>query len=169
MEEKELPQCLTDNRGHKRNVLCRFPFTIKGDNGIEYNECQMDVNKFPTTNNRKCKQFIKENPDFDWKSVAFVQIWYNKNKLKTHCYSKHLVEEHGWCGVCEDDAKPGQPGFCNHTSFTEEGNAFLDNDEVLTIGNNARSWGYCSPECADILGRDPDYGEDLLDVKTLKE
>lgn len=161
-EEKELKQCTTDNRGPERNVLCRFPFKFKEYPERELNECQKDLIGWPTEHNRKCRQFMKENPDFDWKSVAFIQIWYNRNKVKTNCYSKHLVEENGWCGVCKDDAKPGQSGFCEKDV---EANIYSDKEEEITIATTSRNWGYCKPECEDITSN----AESFLKERTLKE
>ena len=64
--------CMTDNKGPARNVRCKKTFTYK--QRMYRDKCVK--NGSPTDKNKKCKQFRKFVPDFDWEGTAYVEIRY---------------------------------------------------------------------------------------------
>jgi len=152
--EKERDNCVVDNRGPARNQKCRFPYKFE-NNDVEINECFKDA--FPSNKNSKCQQFHKFHKNsFDFGNSSYVKIWYNRKAAKTFCYSPDGAKENGWCGVCLDQAEPGEEGYCPDGM---EGNEATNNrgedeevedeemDNEVTIAKPGKNWGYCSPEC----------------------
>jgi len=113
------------------------------------NECQKMPQSFPSNFNTKCQQFKKANPNFDWKSHSSIKIWYNRHRHKTYCYTNHTVEDYGWCGVCNPSAEPGKPGHCDQ--FMEGNQAYARDESERTMVKPGENWGYCTPECDEIL------------------
>ena len=73
------PECLTDNRGPVRNVKCRFPYDFAQLGYLEERtECSHDHS--PSKWNPRCGQFVHNHPDFDWTTVAHVEIRYSSTE-----------------------------------------------------------------------------------------
>lgn len=61
---------------------------------------------------------------------------------RTHCFSTE-VGEHGWCGTCQDDAKKGEPGYCEDTKDWGP-----TNEETAKV-YPTKGWGFCHESCSD--------------------
>jgi len=163
--EKNAENCITDNRGPERNKRCRFPFVYDNQKG-SLTECQTGLKSFPSSNNKKCRQFLEANDKFDWKGVSYVEIWYNRHTVSTKCFSTEGVDDYGWCGTCVEGAKEGEPGYCLPPNEGVTANDHGDrDDEERTVVKPGQNWGYCNPYCEDIANGNQQHNE----KKTLKE
>jgi len=167
--EGDRKNCVVDNRGPARNLKCRFPFKLAFANDVEIQECYKG--KFPSDENPKCKQFHQFHKNkFDFGNSSYVKIWYNHKEAQTYCYSPEGAKDKGWCGVCLNQAKPGEEGYCPDNMENNEANdnrndeEYIEDEELdkeVTVVKPGKNWGYCSPEC------DNDYNGESKN--TLKE
>merc|ERR1711928_98363 len=108
---------------------------------------------------------------FDFGNSSYVKILYNRKAAQTYCYSPDGAKDKGWCGVCLDQAKPGEEGDCpdrmEGNQAVEDRNSeeqYIEDEELdreVTIVKPGKNGGYCSPEC------DNDYNGEYKN--TLKE
>ena len=58
----------------------------------------------------------------------------------TSCFSPE-EGKHGWCGTCDEAAKPNSPGYCGfHVESKNE-------KEIPIITSNSTNWGFCNEHC----------------------
>ena len=52
--------------------------------------------------------------------------------------------KHGWCGTCDDGAKPNTPGFCGDGFHEVWGNE----TEATEVTSKSNNWGFCDEHCS---------------------
>ena len=70
-----------------------------------------------------------------------------ENGTKQHCFDNDN-SIYGWCGVCNEKAKSGEPGYCPEITQGSWGKEL--NDEKLkeaTIAKPDQNWGWCGQHC----------------------